>query len=110
MGMLTSLEVLDLLKSLTLGLLSLLELSNLDLLSELLQVAQLASLLSSLLVRRLLHKLSLDLLHMGILLDHLGEVILGTREGNVFFSQKLAGRTSGLETLAVEGELALQIV
>jgi len=110
MGVLTSLEVLDLLKSLTLGLLSLLELSNLDLLSELLEVAQLASFLGSLLVRCLLHKLSLDLLHMSILLDHLGEVILGTREGDIFFSEKLSGRASGLETLAVEGELALQIV
>lgn len=108
--MLTSLEVLDLVEGITLGLVSLLDLGNLDLLSELLEVAHLASLLGGLLIGSLLDELGLDLLHVGILLDHLGEVILGTREGNTFLAEKLAGRTGGLETLAVEGKLALKIV
>jgi hypothetical protein len=107
---LTSLEVLDLVEGLALGLLSFLELGDLDLLSELLEVAQLAGLLSSLLVGSLLNKLGLDLLHVGILLDHLSEVILGAREGNTLLAEELAGRAGGLETLGVKGELALKVV
>ena len=107
---LTSLEVLDLVEGLALLLVSLLELGDLDLLSELLEVAQLAGLLGSLLVGCLLDELGLDLLHVGILLDHLGEVVLGTREGNALLTEELAGCASGLKTLGVKGKLSLEIV
>lgn len=107
---LTSLEGLDLLKGLALGLLPLLQLGDLDLLSELLEVPQLPGLRSGLLVGGLLDELGLDLLHVGVLLDHLGEVILGPGEGHALCDQLLAGDADGLEGLRVEGELALEVV
>jgi hypothetical protein len=98
---LTSLEGLDLLKCLALGLLSLLQLRHLDLLAELLQVPQLASLSRRLLVGGLLYELCLDLL---------SEVVLRTGEGDAFFDELSAADAYGLEGLRVEGELALQVV
>ena len=96
--------------TLALGLLSLLQLRHLDLLAELLQVPQLASLSRRLLVGGLLYELCLDLLHVGVLLDHLSEVVLRTGEGDAFFDELSAADAYGLEGLRVEGELALQVV
>lgn len=89
---------------------ALLELCNLDLLSVLLEVAHLARLGSSLLVGSLLDELSLDLFHVGVLLDHLGKVVLRAREGNLFGTELGACDACGLDGLRVEGELALEIV
>lgn len=89
---------------------TLLHLGNLHLLAKLLQVTELASLGGRLLVGRLLDQLGLDLLHVLVLLDHLGKVVLGAREEHALGAELLAGQAHGLETLGVEGELALEVV
>lgn len=107
---LTSLQSLDLLEGLALGLLALLELGDLDLLAKLLEVAQLAGLGGGLLVGRLLDELGLDLFHVRVLLDHLGKVVLGAGEGNTLCAEELASLAGGVEALGVEGQLALEVV
>lgn len=101
--MLTSLEGLDLLESLTLGLLTFLQLGYLDLLAELLEVTELAGLGGCLLGGSLLDELGLDLLHVGVLLDHLGKVVLGSGEWYALGEELGTALLSGVEALRVEG-------
>ena len=100
--MLTSLEVLDLLKSLTLGLLSLLELGNLNLLSELLEVAQLAGLGGRLLGCCLLDELGAHFLHVAVILDHFGEIVGWARERHSLSLEQGTPPPRCLQTLRIK--------
>lgn len=106
----TLLEGLDLVKRLPLRLVTLLLLGNLDRLAELLEITLLAGLGGGLLVGGLLDQLGLDLLHLAVALDHLGEIVIGAGERHAFLEQRSTAELGGFEGLGVEGQLALEVV
>ncbi|KUI57949.1 hypothetical protein VP1G_10963 [Cytospora mali] len=85
-------------------------LGYLDLLSELLKVAQLPGLGRGLLVGGLLDQLVLDLLHVAVVLDHLGEVVLWAGEGGALGPQGRPRPLGRLERLGVQLQLPVQVV
>jgi len=109
-GKRTPLQCIDLLQRLPLLLLPLLQLRDLHLLTELLEVALPAGLRGRLLRRGLLVQLLLDLVHVLVALDHLGEVVARPREGDALLLEEGAGVDGGDLADAVEGKLAVQVV
>ena len=76
----TSLESVDLLHRVPLGAVALLQLCDLDLLAKLLEISLSAGVCRGPLARGLVDELLLDLAHVLVALDHLGEVIGWSRE------------------------------
>jgi len=84
-GIRTPLQQVDLLQCLPLRLVALLQLRDLHLLAEFLQIALPARVRSGLLARGCVDQLLLDLAHVLVALDHLGEVVGWPRERHAFF-------------------------
>ena len=93
---LTALEALEALLDGLLVLLALLDLLELHLLAELLALTLLALLLGALHARALVKQALANALHVRVALDHLCEVVCGSREGEVVL---LRERARGLRTM-----------